>query len=595
MLINFIGSALNKKIDQPSLIFVALPVALFLIFSSPAQAQLAAGATLTPAEIAQESLRRQEQRTREQQQQLLPKADVLQPSTETAISTELAPETPCFQIQSISVETGSYWNFGALASAATPFLKRCIGVQGLRKIAAALDARLIAMGYVTTRVSLPKQNLSEGKLSFFLHEGRIEQIVMQKPDAQNNQPDERWGTWKNAFPIAEGKLLNIRDLEQGVEQMKRLPSQTVSTKIEPGREPDTSIVRIERRAGDFKERLRGGVTVDNSGSEALGRAQLSGYLSLDNLAGLNDIFSLSSNINAQQPNPTHRSYGVSASYNIPFGYHSLNFSMNSSRFAQYVQGTTARFLSSGSSNGADVKWNFLAWRSASAKAGVYAGTSTRRAESFLDDVELVVQRRRTSAFEAGLTYKQFVGQGTVDADLGYRMGMPWNQAQDDLPGAATGGVTLRPRIFSFSGALNQPFKLFEKNIQYSASLRAQFTRDATLSIDQISIGGRGSVRGFDGDSVLLAESGVIVRNEFSSALPVIAQLQSNMFVALDFGRVSGASAANLVGKTLAGVALGTRGSWHGWLFDFSLATRLSKPEKFRTRRFNPYLAMTYAL
>lgn len=595
MLINLIESALNKKIDQPSLIFVALPVALFLIFSSPAQAQLAAGTTLTPAEIAQESLRRQEQRTREQQQQLLPKADVLQPSTETAINTELAPETPCFQIQSISVETSSYWNFGSLATAATPFLKRCIGVQGLRKIAAVLDARLIAMGYVTTRVSLPKQNLSEGKLSFFLHEGRISDVLMVKPDAQNSLPDDSWGTWKNAFPIAKGKLLNIRDLEQGVEQMKRLPSQAVSTKIEPGEEPDTSIVRIERQAGDFRERLRGGVTLDNSGSEALGRAQLSGYLSLDNLAGLNDIFSLSSNINAQQPNPTHRSYGVSASYNIPFGYHSLNFSVNTSRFAQFVQGTTARFLSSGSSNGADAKWNFLAWRSASAKAGVYAGTSTRRAESFLDDVELVVQRRRTSALEAGLTFKQFVGQGSFDADIGYRMGMPWNQAQDDLPSAASGGVTLRPRIFSFSGALNQPFKLFEKTIQYSSSVRAQFTRDATLSIDQISIGSRGSVRGFDGDSVLLAESGVIVRNEFSSALPVIAELQSNMFVALDFGRVSGVSSANLVGQNLAGFAIGTRGSWHGWQFDLSFATPVSKPEKFRTRRLNPYLAMTYAL
>lgn len=550
---------------------------------------------LTPAEIAQESLRRQEQRTREQQQQLLPKADVLQPAASTSVNTELPAETPCFKIHSISVGEDDYWNFASLASAATPFLNRCIGVQGLRKIAAVLDARLIEMGYVTTRVSLPKQNLSEGKLSFFLHEGRISEILMLKPGAQDGLPDDAWGTWKNAFPIAKGKLLNIRDLEQGVEQMKRLPSQAVSTKIEPGQEPDTSIVRIERQAGDFKERLRGGVTLDNSGSEALGRAQLSGNLSLDNLAGLNDIFSLSGNINAQRPNSTHRSYGVSGSYNIPWGYHSLNFSVNSSRFAQFVQGTTARFLSSGSSHGADAKWNFLAWRSASAKAGVYAGISTRRAESFLDDVELVVQRRRTSAFETGVTFKQFVWQGSVDFDLGYRMGMPWNQAQDDLPSAASGGVTIRPRILSFSGAFNQPFSLFDKSIQYQSSVRAQFTHDTTLSIDQISIGSRGSVRGFDGDSVLLAESGVILRNEFSTSLPAVSELQSTMFLALDVGRVAGASSVNLVGTTLAGMAIGARGSWHGWLFDLSVATPLRKPDKFKSRSLNPYLAITYAL
>lgn len=584
----------NKRIFHSVFVRVSIYVAFISLCNLPAFAQTPTAQGATPAELAQEALRRQELRTKEQQQLLQPKADVLQASNDDISDTQLPVESPCFLINQIVIDQRSSWKFSSLTSKTTPFLHRCIGVQGLRKIASVLDAKLIDMGYATTRVSLAKQNLSDGKIVFFLHEGRISDIVMVRAGDTSNAVDTTWGTWKNAFPIAHGDILNIRDLEQGVEQMKRLPSQTVSTKIEPGLEPDTSIVRIERQNGSFKERLHFSATLDNSGSEALGRGQLSSALLVDNLAGLNDILSLSSNVNAQQPNSHHRSYGVSSSYNIPWGYHSLNLSLNANRFAQYVQGTTARFLSSGSSETAEAKWNYMVWRTASAKAGMYSGVSTRRAESFLDDVELLVQRRRTSTIEAGLTYKQFVGQGSIDVDLSYRMGSSLGKAQEDYPSASNGGLTIRPRILSVNGNINQAFQFAGKSLQYNASVRGQFTRDTTLSIDQISIGSRGSVRGFDGDSVLLAESGIVMRNELSSALPSYSGVDSSAFIALDFGKVSGASAVNLVGTNLAGFALGARGRWQGLLFDLSIGTPLSHPGRFHSRRFNPYLSITYS-
>ncbi len=38
---------------------------------------------------------------------------------------------------------------------------------------------------------------------------------------------------KNAFPIKKGDILNIRRLEQGIEQMKRVSSSDVSMKLLP--------------------------------------------------------------------------------------------------------------------------------------------------------------------------------------------------------------------------------------------------------------------------------------------------------------------------------------------------------------------------
>lgn len=545
------------------------------------------------SDATQEALRRQEERTKIQQVQAKRATDVLRAENGRDEDVTLPVEAPCFLLSDIQVGDVHAWRWRFLQKVVVPYLGQCAGVQGLRQIAASLDASLIDAGYVTTRVSLAKQNLSEGNLRFALHVGRVSEVLMSK--ARTEELDTDWGTWKNAFPISAGKVLNIRDLEQGVEQMKRLQSQTITTKIEPGVEADTSVVRIEREPSQLLDRLHGSLSLDNSGSQTLGRAQLSANLSFDNLLGLNDIVSVNSNINAQQPNRHHRSYGVTTSYSIPWDYHSFNFSSNANRFAQYVQGTTARFLSSGKSNASEAQWNYILTRSTSSKWSVHASLSARSAESFLDDVELVVQRRRTTNVEWGFDFKKFLDSGSVDWSMSYRRGIGWGKAQDDYLSAATDGLTIRPRILTWNGSVNQRFQFGEAPVSWSTQLRGQATRDMTLSIDQISIGGRASVRGFDGDSVLLAENGVVLRNETSMPFSIADGWVSNLYVALDYGRVSGPSSAQLPGNVLAGCAVGVRGQWRKVYFDLSLATPLKKPHQFHTTRINPYLSVTYTL
>ena len=55
--------------------------------------------------------------------------------------------------------------------------------------------------------------------------GRLHKIIYGK--------DSALIPWKNAFPIKEGDILNIRRLEQGLEQMKRVSSLDVSMKLLP--------------------------------------------------------------------------------------------------------------------------------------------------------------------------------------------------------------------------------------------------------------------------------------------------------------------------------------------------------------------------
>lgn len=548
---------------------------------------------LSPAGAAEEGLRRQEDRARELLQQIQPDADVLDGRRSGAVSTELPDESPCFFLHEIRLAGPDAGRFRWLSETATPYLNRCAGAAGLRTIAAALDAKLIEWGYVTSKVSLPQQNVKDGVLTVHVHVGRVADVRLARNDAAKS-PDDAWGTWRNAFPVGRGDILNVRDLEQGVEQMKRLPSQTVATELEPGAEPDTSNVRIVRQSGNLRDRIRGGATLNNSGGETLGRPQFSGYLSLDNPLALNDILSVSASTNIESVDRTHRSQSLSFNYSVPWGYNTFTASKSTSRFAQIVQGTTARFLSSGRSESAELRWHRTMLRTSAAKTGVYAAVATRRASSFLDDVELVVQRRRTTSVETGATYRQLLGAASIDAELGYRRGMPWRSAQEDFPTAAGGGLTLRPKIWTLNLAYQQPFGIAGKPIQYTASLRAQQTRKQTLSVDQIAIGNRFTVRGFDGDSVLLAESGYFLRNDLSMPAKLVDGIDSVAFVGVDVGRVWGPSAEGLIGDRLAGMAAGLRSRWQSLQFDLTLATPLYKPGGFRTARWNTYLSATYA-
>lgn len=560
---------------------------------------------LAPDAAAQEGLRREEERSRLQQQQLQPRTDVLRPTRQPVRDRQLPQEAPCFALREILLEGDAVQRFSWLSRTAQHYLGSCVGVQGLSQIAAVLDEELLESGFATTRVSLPAQNLQSGVLRVRLHPGRVSAIRMveagvQRPEGApagsspgTTQAGGKWGTWRNAFPVSPGDILSIRDLEQGVEQMNRLSSQSVRTQLEPGAEPDTSVVVIERRPATLRDRARGSIGIDNSGGASLGRTQFSGNLALDNPLGLNDLLGASAGTNLEDPGATHRSQSLGLNYSIPWGYNTLSLNASHSRFAQHVQGTTVRFLSSGQSQSAEARLARTIVRTASAKLGIHGAVSLRRAESYIDDVELVVQRRRTTNAEVGLNYRQLFDKSSLDLDLAYRRGVPWRGAQDDLATAADGGMTLRPRVTSYGATYATTFSLAGRSLQYTGSLRGQHTRNTTLSIDQFAIGGRHTVRGFNGDAVLLAENGLLLRNDLSWPVTLGLGIDARAVLGLDWGRVWGPSAAGLAGRQLAGAVLGLRGRAAGMYFDASLGTPLHRPDNFRAQRLVVYASVTY--
>lgn len=145
---------------------VRLLLVLAVLLALPVGSTFAQSAGIAPAQRAEEGLRRQEERLREQLQQQTPKRDVLRPESSETLLTDLPDETPCFVVQEFKFTGEDAHRFSWLQNVVAPYQDRCIGVEGIRRIASLLDAKLVEWGYATTKTSLPAQNMRDGVLTF---------------------------------------------------------------------------------------------------------------------------------------------------------------------------------------------------------------------------------------------------------------------------------------------------------------------------------------------------------------------------------------------------------------------------------------------
>jgi hemolysin activation/secretion protein len=146
------------------------------------------------------------------------------------------------------------------------------------------------------------------------------------------------------------------------------------------------------------------------------------------------------------------------------------------------------------------------------------------------------------------------------------------------------------KLFTAEANLNAPFKLAGEQFRYSALWRAQLNRTPLTPQDQFAIGGRYTVRGFDGENSLLGQRGWFIRNELGLAL---GQSGAELYAGVDYGHVGGLSVAFQPGSELAGGVVGVRGALQGLNYDFFVGTPISKPEGFRTANVTAGFGLNY--
>ena len=114
-----------------------------------------------------------------------------------------------------------------------------MNVLDIKRLVKELTNEYMKDGYVTTRVLLePNQNLQAGVLNLVTVEGRMEEVVLDKDRTR----DKRRSFF--AFSNETGQIFNIRDIDQGIDNLNRLDSNDAKLSIVPGDKPGYSKVII---------------------------------------------------------------------------------------------------------------------------------------------------------------------------------------------------------------------------------------------------------------------------------------------------------------------------------------------------------------
>ncbi|WP_197384093.1 ShlB/FhaC/HecB family hemolysin secretion/activation protein, partial [Ralstonia pseudosolanacearum] len=222
--------------------------------------------------------------------------------------------------------------------------------------------------------------------------------------------------------------LNLRDLEQGLEQMKRVASQDVDMQIVPTDVPGVSDVVISvKRTKPWTVVA----AVDNSGTRSTGKLQGNLSLSVDNPLGLNDLFNVGYSQDLDFGNKERGTHGWNGFYSVPWGYWTATVSAYSSTYFQQIAGVNQTFVSSGNSQNFDIKLQRVIERSQNDVLGVQFRLSKRFGKNFVDDTEIPQQRRNNTVVETGLTDRHYFGAAQFDGSLLLRHGVGDLGAQDD--------------------------------------------------------------------------------------------------------------------------------------------------------------------
>jgi hemolysin activation/secretion protein len=359
-----------------------------------------AGAQGTPS--ADPTPGAQIQRLQQQQldaaKELNPRPTVLSPTSEPSSATSvtsLPQDDPCFPIREIVLEDNG---FAWLARFLQPVVGQCVGKAAIKQIQDAANNALIECGYITSRVLVPAQSLRSGTLQLRVVPGRISHIRTDAPAI---------GWLHSALPTSSGALLNQRDIDQALENMRRLPSQAHATfDIAPGIAPGDSELLLRPGTG---KRWHALIAVDNGGLNSTGKTGLSGSFSYDSPLHLYDQLQIAGSTNANFGARGEGNQSVMANYSVPLGYAMLVLSASRSQYKQSVPGFEGPLLYSGVQSQLQASLSAVVFRHASARTEVLGSVYHRINRNTYDGVDLSAQTRDVIGYELGLSHRHYIG------------------------------------------------------------------------------------------------------------------------------------------------------------------------------------------
>ncbi|UAS93956.1 ShlB/FhaC/HecB family hemolysin secretion/activation protein [Enterobacter cloacae complex sp.] len=473
------------------------------------------------------------------------------------------PQGPCFVIRRIELSGATLLSPSAKNRLTAPWINQCLDMARLTRLTDAVSDWYISRGYITSRAFLTEQDLSGGVLHLAVLEGKLQHIRLE------GVPDR---TLKMTFPGLEGKILNLRDIEQGMEQLNRVRQRPVEIEILPGDRQGYSVVNLTATP-EFP--LSGSVSFDNSGQKSTGTGQLNGALYGNNLLGLADKWFISGGRSSDFSN-SKDAQNFAAGVSIPYGYGLLDYSYSYSwsNYLSTIDNNGYFWRSTGDTETHRLTGSWVLFRNGDIKTGVSAGITHRINRNYLDDVLLATSSRKLSSLSLGINHTQKIASGVATLNPTFTQGVPWFGAEDDSD--KQGDVPKAEfRKWSLNGSFQRP--LADK-LWWLTSVYFQWSPDRLYGSERLTLGGETSVRGFK-EQYISGDNGGYWRNELNWSLFTLPWIGDvGVLAAIDGGWLKKDGLDRYASGTLWGTALGLTATNRWYSSQFTVGTPVDYPD-----------------
>ncbi|PHX43182.1 ShlB family hemolysin secretion/activation protein [Pseudomonas sp. NZIPFR-PS2] len=428
-------------------------------------------ATAAPTPGDQDLIRDRQNRLLEEQRRRLEELKDL-PGKEARPTAPATPaDTRCFPIKDIELKGADSLSADDRAGLLKPYTGQCLGVSQLNELLKVITDFYLSKGRVTSRAYLPQQDLSSGHLQVLVVEGKLEAL---KSAPGSTVTDRELAM---AFPGKVGEALNLREVEQLVDQLNRLPSKQAQMELTPGTQIGGSEVVVKNTP---QKPWRASLSRNNDGQKSTGEQQWGAGLEWDSPLGLADHLVLRGGHDAVSDHQK-TSKNSMLYYNVPWGWWNFSYTYSESDYRTYGMLNDFKFKQNGDNQNHQLRAERVVHRDDVSKTSVNVGLAHLRTNNYIQGMQN--------------------GIGMFDA-----------QSQEERDPFGNRQPNSRYRKYTATVSYLQPFALWGESFSFSSLATGQRSEDILFSPQRMSLGGSASVRGFK-DQQLIGDSGGYWRNE----------------------------------------------------------------------------------
>lgn len=464
-----------------------------------------------------------------------------------------------------------------------PYANKCMQAVDIQNLMGEVTKQYIDRGFTTTRAYLPAQDLSQGVLQILVQEGRIERFVVEGDTSK--RMNLRW-----AVPAVAGDVLNIRQLEQAVDQLNSVPGNKVTMDVVPGSQPGKSVV-VFRNTASTPVNLQ--ISADNQGSEPTGINGTSATLAVGGVLGMNETLTVTARKSAPHTEDAS-SDSSSVGLSLPDGFATYGVSVAKSNFSTgFVTNVGNHMVTHGDSTtyaltaervmarDQDSRHSFV-----TALSQVEGGTRT-----VTDAGNVIAKSARTAkTLAVGIKTSTAVAGGNFYIKPELVLGLA------PIPNTISDGPQGEFTKLGLDVNYDKRFDGLGQKFGWTSNFKGQYSRDSLLSSQQILIGSTSSVRGFV-NNAMSGDSGYYWRNELAwhSQISVAnVSVKNKLYVGFDMGRITNHDPLQPRGS-MTGSSLGLISEFGKLVLDISRTQARTLPSTMTIEAPQTWVRVSYSL